>query len=218
MELAQIVELVAQSSFAEQKAGARTPLPEPMINIPLPTETRHVFVASERIAKGFSSDTGGLRIIARIPGDIDLYAIRLFCRMLNETLTDEIRERRAWTYHISCTPYNYRHFREIAICCDALKIGAMDEIEGVVEQCISQMRASDDLLEQAKRRAIQSMSLLDPTGKGIRNDAVGELADYHRIITLEEAMVMIEKKNMDDIRAILPWLEPARRWTLLTRP
>jgi len=214
----EIIELIAQSPFAENKPGTRTPLPEPTTSSPLPSEKRHVFVASERIAIGFSSDAGAYRSVARIPGIVDLYAIRALGRMLGEILTDEVRERRRWTYHIASVPYNYRHFCELAINCDALAANAVDEIEETVDACIGQAIDREDVFEKVKKRSLASMLMLDPTGREIRNRAIGELSDHGRIIPLGEERRAIEDLSMDDIRAVIPWIHRERRWTLVTRP
>ncbi len=216
MQLAELVELLSKSPFATSKRGARTPLPIPATDIAPPSETRYVFEVSKYITVPI--EVGAYRSVAKIPGNIKGSVIRITKEMFNEVLNEEVRERRAWVYDISSFRHNFRHFYEFSIDCDALALKAIDEIEEVIEVCIASMVDHEDLFEQTKRRALASNFMTDPTGKGVCDGALDDLADYQRIISLKEIGNNLERVTFSDIRSVLQWLRPERRWTLITRP
>ncbi len=139
-------------------------------------------------------------------------------QMFNEVLNEEIRERRAWAYSISSSYCNFRHFHEFLISCQALAPEALDEIEEVIEVCIASMRDHEELFKQAKRHALASTLMIDPTGRGICDGALEDLSEGQRIISLAQIGSDLEQVTMNDIKNLLQWLGPDRRWTLITRP
>jgi hypothetical protein len=60
--------------------------------------------------------------------------------------------------------------------------------------------------------------MIDQTGRDIRDGALDDLAKNHRIISFSEYEDDIERVTMDDIRNLLKWLSPGRRWTLIESP
>ena len=216
MRLSELVELLSESSFAISKKGARTPLPTPATDVGPPSETRYVFEVSKHIIDPI--EVGAYRSVAKIPGNVNAQAIHIMERMLNEALNEEVRERRAWAYAVGSSCCDFRHFHELSISCDALKLEAIDEIEGVVETCVASMENREDLFGQVKQRALASNFMIDPTGRGICDDALDDLAGYQRIISLAECEADIKRVTMSDIRNLLQCLRPEQRWTLITRP
>ncbi len=216
MQLPELVRLISESPFATRKKGARTPLPIPVIDVAPPSETRHVFEVSKHVIMPI--EVGAYRSVAKIPGNINGRAIRIMKEMLNEVLNEEVRERRAWAYAIDCSRCNFRHFYELSINCDALALKAIDDIEEVVEACIISMTDREDLFEQTKRRALASNFMTDPTGKNICDGVLDDLAEDQRIVSLKEIGDDLERVTMSDIKDLLQWIQPERRWTLITRP
>lgn len=216
MQLPELVELLSESPFATSKKGARTPLPTPATDVAPPSETRHVFEVSKHIIMPI--EVGAYRSVAKIPGNINGRVIRIVEEMFNEVLNEEVRERRAWAYEIGSSRYNFRHFYEFSINCGALALKAIDDVEEVIEVCVASMTDREDLFEQAKRRALANNFMTDPTGKGICDGALDDLAEDQRIISLKEIGDDLELVTMSDVRDVLQWLRPERRWTLITRP
>lgn len=218
MTLSELVELLCKSPFATSKNGMRTPLQNPIIDFPVMSETRYVFEMSEHIKMETPHEVGGYRSIARIPGNINTDLITVVCKMFNEALNEEIRERRAWTYAINSSYDSFEEFHQFAINCNALALGALGEIEEVIEACIVSMADREDLLEQSKRRIVASNLIIDPTGNQICNGALNDLAKYQRIISIAESSNNIAQVTMSDICNLLQWFRPERRWTRIIRP
>jgi predicted Zn-dependent peptidase len=216
MRLQGLVELLSESPFAMTKKGVRTPLPTPVTDVAPPSENRYVFEASKHIRTPV--EVGSYRSVAKIPGNINGQVIRIMKEMLYEILNEEVRERRAWAYGINAYRYNFRYFYEFSISCSALALEAIDGIEEVVERCITSVGDREDLFERAKRRALASNFMIDSAGKGVCDGALDDLAKYHRIISLTEIGDDLERVTMSDVRNLLQWLRPERRWTLIIRP
>lgn len=216
MQLSELVELLSESPFATSKKGVRTPLPIPATDVAPPSETRHVFELSKHITVPI--EVGAYRSVAKIPGNISGRVIRIMKEMFNEVLFEEVRERRAWTYAIDSSRHNFRHFYEFSIDCGALALKVIDDIEEVIEVCITSMADREDLFERIKRRALASNFMIDSTGKGICDGALDDLAEDQRIISLAEIGDDLERVTINDVRSTLQWLRSERRWTLITRP
>lgn len=217
MNLAGLVNLLSESPFSADKRGSRTPLPLRAKSIKPPLENRHIFEFSEHISMTTPIKNGFYRSVVVIPGKVNT-SIRILGYMLNEILDDEVRQSRAWTYDIGCAWCDFRHFHEFAINCGALDLSGIEGIEDVVEVCIASLADREDLFEQAKRRAIAGGFMNDPSGRNVRNNAIDDLADCYRIISLTEQTKEFEELQMSDIRDALKWISPERRWTLIKKP
>ncbi len=99
-----------------------------------------------------------------------------------------------------------------------MALKAFDEIENVVEDCISSLANREELFKEVKKYNLESVFMIDPTGRGICDNALEDLANYQRIISLAEYRENIERVTMSDIRSLLQWLKPERRWTLIGKP
>lgn len=216
--LSELIKLIAKSPLAINKKGQKTPFPVYATGANPPSEFRHVFEVSNHIKMKDSLEIGAYRSVAKIPGNINGQAIRILDNMLNDILNEEIREQRAWTYSIGSSRYNFRHFYEFLISCDAFAIKALNEIEKVIEGCITSIESRDDLFRQVKQRVLISTFMIDQSGSSICGGAIDDLITDQHIVSFEECRRKIKKVTMNDIRNLLQWLQPEQRWTLLTRP
>lgn len=216
MQLPELVALLSESPFATSKEGARTPLPTPATDVAPPSETRHIFKVSKHLTMPI--DICAYRSVAKIPGNINGRVIRIMREILNKVLFEEVREQRAWAYAIDSSQHNFRHFYEFSINCGALALKAIDNIEDVINVCVASVTDREDLFEQAKRRALTNNFMTDPTGQGICDGALNDLAEDQRIISLKEIGDDLERVTMNDVRGALQWLRPERRWTLIMQP
>ena len=216
MKLEELVLLLSESPFALSKKGVRTPLPIPVTDISPPVETCHVFEVSKQYSMPI--EVGQYQSFAKLPGNVNRRVVHIMEDMFDEVLNEEVRERRAWAYAINTSQCNLRLFCQFSINCGALAWRAIGDIEEVIEMCIASMGDREDLFEQAKRRALASKFMIDPTGRGICNNALDDLAKSQRIISLGEIGDDFERATMNDVRGLLQWLRPEWRWTLITKP
>jgi predicted Zn-dependent peptidase len=216
LALAELVSLLIESPFAIRKQGVRTRLPSPVYDLALPNEKRHIFTVSDHI--NAQKKVASYRSTAKLPGAVCEQAVYITKKMFGEVLNEEVREKRAWTYSIHCKYYYLGYFYDFLIACDAFDPEAIDEIEELVESCIESIPDREDLFKQVKLQIITSCLMVDLSGQGVRNEALGELRKWQRIHSLAEIRTETERIVMDDIRQLLHWLRPECRWTLITRP
>ena len=153
-----------------------------------------------------------------MPGTINEQVLSVLRAMLNEVLSEEVREKRMWTYSIGSGYIYSRSFWQFSIGCASFKIQAMDSIEGVIEDCIKSLHDRTDLFEHKRLQLIADSNMIDQNGRQIRDISLMELADWNRISALSEVRDDLERVTMDDVRAVLEMLHPERRWTCITRP
>lgn len=216
LKLSRLVELISKSPFAMSRDGLRTPLMASLKQVPPPKETQHIFDISARL--GIVAKNAEYRSVAKIPGNIGSQVIRIAGNMLTETLTKEVRERRAWTYDIGTSRNNLRYVHVFSVDCTALNPVALDSIEDVVIGCIDSIASDEALFKRTKQRALASVSMTDIDGNELRNESMNDLVTHQRIVSLKEFRGWVEKVTMDDIRGLLQWISPEQRWTLIKRP
>jgi predicted Zn-dependent peptidase len=216
MELSQLVELLLKSPFGQIKEGSRTSLPTPVAKFASLSETRYAFEASKYLSVPIASSS--YHSVAKIPGTAKRQALRTLCTMLGIILNEEMREKRAWTYNISCSRYNFRHFHRVSIDCPALAMESLEDSESVVAECVSLVAEREDLFEQTMRKALSMIHMTDETGAGVCHEALDDLSTFQRIIPLAEIESDLEQVTMEDVRQVLSYLQPAERWTLIMRP
>jgi predicted Zn-dependent peptidase len=218
LTLDELVRFVSESPFAVQKEGKRTQLPTPAIDIAPPSENRYVFELSKHLKTEVPFEVGGYRSVTVLPAGGSNMAIRMLSEMLDEVLAEEVRERRAVTYDIG-TSFDYqRHFYEFVIECGRLEARALAEIESVIEECIGSIDNRADLFEKEKQGGLAASFMIDQSAKSVCEGAMDDLAKRQKILSLADDDRDLRRLTMDDVRALLKWLKPERRWTGITIP
>jgi predicted Zn-dependent peptidase len=216
--LPELVRLIPGTPLMAEKKGERTPFPAVTTHVGLPSEIRYVFRLSEHLRTEGLIEVGEYRSVARVPGSINSQIVRVASNMLYNVLTEEVRERRAWTYGINSSGHNFRRFHEVSINCGAFTLKAIDKIERVIEACIASIENREDLFEQVKRRVLAEAFIADQSGSSVCGEAADDLIYNQRIISTKEYGDELKKVTMGDIRDFLQWLRPERRWTLIVNP
>lgn len=218
LTLEELVQFASESPLAVQKEGKRTQLPIPVVDIAPPLENRYILELSKHLKTEVPFEVGGYRSVVVLPTGGPTKAVRMLSNMLDEVLNEEVRERRAVTYQIGTSYGYYRHFYEFAIGCDRLEARALGDIEEVVEGCIGSIHDCTELFEKEKRCGLAAAFMTDSSARGICEAAMDDLDESQRIITLADDERDIERLTMDDVRDLLKWLTPDRRWTAITIP
>jgi len=216
VRLSELVKLLSQSPFGQDKVGERTLLPIPLTGVDFPLENCHIFKTSEYFTSVVNF--GGYQSFVRIPGNVNDQVMRILNCMINKTLYREVREKRAWKYAIGSSWEKLQDFYELQIACNTLSLNVLDEIEEVIEECIDSIGHQECLFEEVKRHLIMSNFLSDLNGSELRHGALNDLVHYRRIVSLQETNENIARVTMDDISRVLRWIRSERRWTLLIRP
>lgn len=218
MGLSELVSLLSSSPFGKEKRGQRKPLPSAATDAPLPFESGYVFEMSEVLRADVSPDAGSYLSMARIPGAVNSNAISGVRSVLAKILFEEVREKRAWTYHIATGFNDFGDIRSFFIDCGSIAPGALGEIAGVVDRCLSEVAKREDMLRNARHEAVLNLWMQDPNGRQVRDEAMNDLEGHQRIKTLAEIEEEIMVVTAEDVSNVLEWLKPERRWTRISRP
>jgi len=134
-------------------------------------------------------------------------------KMLQEILTDEIRERWTSTYHVDVDLHDFRYFHQFQIFCSHIEEHALGDIEKIVDLGIASIEGKRDLFERMKKQRLAEMFMSDLSARAMRNIVMDELADSQKISSYAEDFKEVEAVSWGDVLELLPLLHPLRRWT-----
>lgn len=214
LEIKEIIKLISESSFSENKEGSRTQMQSSeFITFPL-SENEHVFEIPKEILK----TTGDYKSYAKIPLTFNRAKMNILKYMLSEILFEEIREKRSWAYHIGVDYHKIGDRYEHIIECQGLAPEGINSIGEVISDCIKNTQGSDKLFLKIKKQILNWSLMSDQSGQDIFDGSIEDLSDSQRIITLKEYCKSVESVKMNDINNLIDYLCPEKRWTLIMRP
>jgi hypothetical protein len=218
---AAIVAHLQDSLFGRQFPGRRNPLPAKADSAPLPIETNYDYrfsaYLSEEMLKSIgdhaSYETGCL-----IPGSVNRKVVTILRNALNFLLNREIREKRGGSYTFTAESSSGSDLHEFFISGD-VSSGFVDQVGGVVQQCIRAVAKDEKLFARKIKEEVNSLLLLDITGRRLVENAADDAALHDRIITLSEEITMTEAVTFTEVCALAEYIYPLeRRWTLIQKP
>jgi predicted Zn-dependent peptidase len=217
MTLEELTSLISESPFGISKSGRRTPLEKPIV-LQRPKVNRHVFELSKHVVANGPVESSKYHTMAKLPGNVHVTAAFILRKMLRERLQEEIREKRAWSYHVGVNIEFLHGLWFMSIDCLDLNPKALESIEDVVEMVVVGLAERKELFDRMVRHALMEANMLDFSGQDVRNHAFGYLEQCHRIVTIAETFNAYQRLTFEDIRSLLKWLAPEWRWTLIEKP
>ena len=218
LTLAELVGYFSNSPFAVEKPGLRIPLPVPATDIAPPRETRYVFKLSEHVSTKVPFENASYRSVAALPTGRPTWAVTILQDMLNEMLYGEVRGKRGATYHLGSSFSNARHFYEFVISSGSLQSEMLAEAEAAIESSIATLGDQEDLFAKVRQAVSMRQGMIDPNARGLCDDAINDIIHHERIRCLDEERREVQSLTFDDVRCLLPWLRPERRWTMISEP
>lgn len=215
LSLDEVIRIISESPFGMQKVGQRNPPIVSLSELALPLENRYEVDLSEHLKT--VAKNGIYSSVARIPMSISPAALSLASMVLDKLLRRELREKRAWTYHASSSWINYRCCYQFNIACEAFDISALNEIEAVMNDCIVAID-NNELVEEMRTRKLAKFLMMDVSGDDVCDDAMDDVGRFDKIVSVKEMMASYQSVTMEDVREILSYLRPERRWTAISHP
>lgn len=215
LSLDEVIRIISESPFSMKKVGQRNPPIVPLSELALPLENRYEVDLSEHLKT--VAKNGIYSSVARIPMSISPAALSLASMVLDKLLRRELREKRAWTYHASSDWINYRCCYQFNVSCDAFVVSALNEIEAVVNDCIAAID-NNELVEEMRTRKLAKFLMMDVSGDDVCDDAMDDVGRFDKIVSVKERMASYQVITMEDIREVLSYLRPERRWTAISHP
>jgi len=213
MTIDQLVDRLSNSPFAATKVGQRTALLDYEAHFPNVDNPFNEFVRKDPDEK-----LGLYSSYAALPGVVKDGPMNILRAILGELALEELRHKRAWVYG---GPVGYHHALsryEFSMEFGSLSEQATNEINDVINHVIELAYHSEELFEKVKKANYNNFQMCDAPGRAVGDSATMHLAYDRRIHSLAEGMEDVSVVTMDDIRQLLSYLEPHKRWTGIIRP
>ncbi len=214
MPLSELVPLLERSPFGSAKSGGAIARTAPFRHTPKPPETRYIFETRDVSP----SETGRYLSAAVFPSGTSRVALKMFARVLEPILFEELRADRSWTYHAGVELLPHSDFMEMSIGTDELSPDAFEEVMDVVDRCIERAATDTVGLSHVQHSVCSTIALADLSGEQLLEEATNMLMEERRIITAAESIEAHRAVTPAHMLALGEQLAGDRRWSLLMRP
>ena len=211
----EVIAELEKSPFGMRKDGVRNPIPQPFNQIPSPAQQAKTVKLSDHV--NFKVDQTEYKATWAFPADFPRQARRVFDRVLDQVLTDEIREKRGLAYGMSTDYTGFHDVYEYEIC-GQIAPDATPYINELVRKCILMVPSRHDLFDQKLRGCIQECLMTDLSGLGLADNAADDLVSDHRIITMQEVRDDLHKVTHEQMAEATALLSSERQYTFITCP
>lgn len=203
-----IISDLAESPFGEKKLGCRNKIPAVFKDLPIPSFNKR------EVTLPYESGQIEYETTWAFPYDFSHYAMMVFKDVLNQILFDEIRDKRGISYSIGVGSDNFQDIFECTIAGN-IKKEAINEINDLVNLCISVVPDRLDLFHRMSQSALQSCLMIDLSGISLKKVCSDSLERYHRIINIKEVIDSLNKVRKEDMAEASKILCPERQYSLI---
>jgi predicted Zn-dependent peptidase len=214
----EVIDLLSASPFAVTRAGTRTPMLVPAVEVPAPAIPEFNVRMSEYASAEGVEKTARYSFLSLVPGTVPYAAPPILSKMLSSRLFQEIREKRELTYSVNALAYNYIEIREIGVRCDSFDPKNAEEMIRAIDDVIGAVSQDEDLFQTEKQIAINSLRMADVSGRGLVGGCLNDLDQFQRIVPMSESIDQQEAVSFADIQTLARYLEKDRRVTVLEVP
>lgn len=215
IQTTELLTALEKSPFGARKTGARNPIPVPFNQTPFSTEQTKTVKISDYVS--YKVDQTEYEAAWAFPRTFPEQALRIFDSILEQNLSEEIREKSALTYGMHT---NYFGYQDICVYHISGKINpdATLQINKMVRRCIEMVPSQLNRFKDKLRGCIRGCQMVDLPGEGLI-EAVGDnLVMEHRVVTLQEVLEKLQKVTPEQMTEAAGFLSPDRQYTLLICP
>jgi len=219
LSIEEITNMLSSTEFGRNyNIGKLNPKPDLNPSIINPKEhfyeyELHKVLKMEKQYDDFFSYSG----VTSLPNTVSSKAIYIYMNMLITKLNDVFREDLEATYHIDCCMYNFRHFYNFQIYSSNLNLRILPDINTLIQDCVKGCLSKDNF-EKERRHSLMYLQSLDEKGSDILDNSMGDLEDYHQIITIQDSLDKYSNLEFQDVEHIASLLSSDRLWTCITKP
>lgn len=208
----EVCELLVQSPFANQHNGSRVPASKIISEIDPFFERRTDISRRTRTTCAFET-------MIRVPGIIPREVLGVLCRLLNSSLTQELREIRRWVYCVKSVGSSYQDsFYVVSISCEGVSKNNIDSVESIIDDCINRVNHSEDLFIEEIKSARSKRFLFDVGPTGLFDNVLNQISCQQKIVSVEESNREFDSITFDQVISVLPYLHFDKRCTCIVRP
>jgi predicted Zn-dependent peptidase len=211
----QMVRELEMSPFGTEKSGERNPIPQPFTPMSVTRERSRTVKLSDYTS--FKVEQTEYKATWAFPADFPDQARRVFNRVLQEILFDEVREKRGLAYSIGTNYAGFQDVYEYEISC-RVNPEATPYIDELVRHCIEMVPSRRDLFDRKLKSLKQQCLMIDLAGGGLARYSAADLASDHRIIPMQEVWDELHRVTFELMAEATSLLSFERQYTFITRP
>jgi predicted Zn-dependent peptidase len=215
MTMQTILHLLQQTPFSVQKPGQRT---SPSAAFSLRSPRIHEKTVRLSDFSTLTQSTAACSFEWVLPLCFTRHIVRIFCDMLEELLTEELRYKRGMTYGVDVTNEYWQDCRTLSISFE-VPPDARETAKTTVTQLLRSIpdHAYERFLE-AKREWLACIYRMDYSGYQLLNAGITDLEQHHRLIPFLEEITHIEQTTFDHIVDLALYLTPERQFSFFQVP
>lgn len=204
-----------RSPFGAQKNGARNLIPKPFNQIVIPKEQTKTIKFSDYTK--LKVDQTEYKAVWALPADLSRHTLRVFDRIFEKILFDEIRNKHGLAYSIRTSYIGFQDVYEYQIN-GSISPEATLHIDDMVRRCISMVPQRRDLFDRMLNACKQNCLMIDLSGSRLTDESAGDLATDHRIMPMRESWDELHTIKHTDITKTATLLSPKKQYTFITCP
>lgn len=208
----EIIGAIDHSIISKATLGARSPMCK-SISVTKPTETLIVTNLSDYVSSVIFAGTYQSQCVFSHQESYE--SISLFCQVLDHIMTEDIREKRGWTYSISCTFDDCGVCYIITIECRAFRREKADQICDAIDKCIKSVKDQKELFEEIKQSVLAEKCMVDRSARDICEMSLADVGKKSSISTLAEDHAHTLLVSMDDMCRFSDLMHSSNRCTIL---
>ncbi len=215
LPLKEVLRLLKKSPFGIKKEGKRTPIPNSLKVLPLPIlQSRRIKLSDYTT---FKTDQTEYRASWAFPTTLPTAALRVFCKMLDTILLEEIRMKRGLAYSIRSDYASFQDVRSFGIS-GRVKPDATDTIDSLVHHCIEMVMRRRALFTRKQMSVTKSCLMTDLSGTDLVDNTADDLEWRHRVLPLQEMWEKLHAVRFTQMKEAVDLLSPKRQYTQIICP
>lgn len=215
MTMQTVLDLLQQTPFSALKPGQRTRFSAAFSPRPPRIQEKTVRLSD---FSTLTQSTANCNFEWVLPLSFTRHVVRIFCDMLEEILTEELRYKRSLTYGVDVGCEYWQDCRTLAISFEIppdARAPARDLLLQVLQSIPD--HAYERFLE-AKREWLACIYRMDYSGYQLLNATIGDLEQHHRLISFSEELQYIEQTTFDHIVELASYLTSERQFSFFQIP
>ena len=209
-----LLHLLEDTPFALQRAGQRTPFPEPYAP-PLPQKQLSIVHLSE--VSQLEQWEAEISFEWVLPLHFERRCVQLFCDLFEELLTEELRYKRQLTYSVTVSHTYYQDCRTFRVFFKTAP-DAVEKTQNMFWQALRSIDQEEEHYREIKRETLASIYRMDYSGYDLLESAMDDLAEYHRLISFSEELQQIQNITFEQVIELAHYLTDERHFCFILQP
>lgn len=202
-----LLSLLQDTPFAVQRAGQRN-LPPGPFSPQVPQKREHIVHLSE-VSQLEQWETE-ISFEWVLPLRFQRRCVQMFCDLFEEVLTAELRYHCQLTYSVTVTHVYYQDCRTLKASFKTTP-DAGEKAQDMFWQALRSIDQEEERYHEIKRETLASIYRMDYSGYDLLENAMDDLAEYHRLISFHEELQQVQSIPFEQVRELAHYLTYERR-------